>query len=56
MAKKKEKDEAGVKKKPAPKPYAPQYGVIVLCDDEAHQEAVYYALKKENYRCKVVTA
>lgn len=42
-------------KKPAPKPYTPQYGVIVLCESEKHQEKVYNALRKEGHRCKVVT-
>ena len=44
------------KKKPAPKPYTPQYGVIVLCESEAHQEKVYNTLKKKGHKCKVVTA
>ena len=49
-------EAVAVKKKPAPKPYTPQYGVIVLCDNESHQETVYNSLKKEGYKCKVVTA
>jgi len=49
-------ETVAVKKKTAPKPYTPQYGVIVLCDNESHQEEVYNSLKKENYKCKVVTA
>ncbi len=49
-------ETVAVKKKAAPKPYTPQYGVIVLCDGESHQEEVYNFMKKEGYRCKVVTA
>ena len=40
MTEKKEKKPVdAVKKKVPPKPYTPQYGVIVLCDSESHQEA-----------------
>jgi hypothetical protein len=46
---------AGVKRKPAPKPYTPQYGVIILCDDERHQEKIYNLLKKEGHKCRIVT-
>jgi len=34
--------------------YQEQYGVIVICDDEAHQEQVYNALKDEGYDVRVV--
>ena len=34
--------------------YAQQYGVIVMCDDEAHQESVYNFLAEHGYNCKVV--
>lgn len=42
---------------PAPPPdaYVEQYGVIVICDDESHQEEVFNALKDLGYRVKVVT-
>lgn len=52
--KKKNGDVKASVPKPPPKPYTPQYGVIVLCDGEKHQEKVYNALRKEGYRCKVV--
>lgn len=35
--------------------YREQYGVIVICADEAEQERVYEALKDEGYTCRVVT-
>lgn len=35
--------------------YQPKYGVIVLCTDEAHQEAVYNHLKEGGHKCRVVT-
>lgn len=31
-----------------------QYGVIVICDDEAHQEQVYNSLTEQGYKTKVV--
>lgn len=34
--------------------YREQYGVIVLCADEAEQEIVYNDLRSEGYECKVV--
>ena len=34
--------------------YSEQYGVIVMCDDEAHQEEVYNRLTEEGYTCRVV--
>lgn len=34
--------------------YAEQYGVIVMCSDEADQESVYNKLVEEGYTCKVV--
>ena len=35
--------------------YASQYGVIVICKDEGHQEEVYNMLNDKGYDCKVVT-
>lgn len=35
--------------------YKEQYGVIVICDSEAHQEATYNALTMAGMTCKVVT-
>ena len=56
---KKSKEQAlgvqAVKKKPDPKPYTPQYGIIILCDGESHQENVYNILKQEGYKCRIVT-
>lgn len=43
-------------RKTVPKPYQPQYGVIVLCESEKHQEKTYNELRKEGRKCKVVTA
>ncbi len=34
--------------------YQSQYGVIVMCSNEAEQERVYQALRAEGYDCKVV--
>ena len=34
--------------------YKEQYGVIVVCDNEAQQEEVYSKLNGEGYNCKVV--
>ena len=34
--------------------YKEQYAVIVICGDEAEQEAVYNRLAKEGYKLKVV--
>ena len=44
-----------VSRKQVSVPYKPQYGVIVICDTEKHQEEVYGTLKKEGYQCRVVT-
>lgn len=35
--------------------YREQYGVIVLCEDEASQQEVYERLQAEGYECRVVT-
>lgn len=35
--------------------YQEQYGVIVLCDGEAHQKEIFEALKKKGLTLKVVT-
>jgi len=34
--------------------YRQQYGVIVICMDEAEQEAVYERLRSEGFKCKIV--
>ena len=34
--------------------YQEQYGVIILCDDEAHQQTIYEQLSEQGYSCKVV--
>ena len=34
--------------------YKEQYGVIVVCDDEAMQEEIYTTLTAQGYNCKVV--
>ena len=34
--------------------YKEQYGVIVMCADEAEQETVYNTLMDMGYNCKVV--
>ena len=34
--------------------YSEQFGVIVICDDEAHQQAVYDELSAAGHKCKVV--
>lgn len=34
--------------------YREQYGVIVICTDPAHQEAIYNRLKAEGLKLKVV--
>lgn len=35
--------------------YREQYGVIVICDDEANQRAVYERLHGEGFKLRVVT-
>lgn len=34
--------------------YQEQYGVIVICEDESHQQAVYEKLSGAGYSCRVV--
>lgn len=34
--------------------YKEQYAVVVICEDEKQQEAVYHRLKEEGHKCKVV--
>ena len=34
--------------------YKPQYGVIVLCKDEAEQRRRFESLKKRNWKLRVV--
>lgn len=35
--------------------YREQYGVIVMCNDEKHQQTLFNKLKKQGHKCKVVT-
>ena len=35
--------------------YKQQYGVVVLCESEPHQQQVYAALKAQGLKLKVVT-
>lgn len=35
--------------------YKPQYGVVVICQNEQHQQHTYEALKKQGLTLKVVT-
>lgn len=35
--------------------YRQQFGVIVVCDGERHQERVYNQLRARGLKCKVVT-
>lgn len=35
--------------------YKEQYGVIVMCENEKHQQEIYTRLKKEKLTLKVVT-
>lgn len=34
--------------------YREQFGVIVVCKDEAEHMAIYEKLKSQGYKCKVV--
>ena len=34
--------------------YKPQFAVIVICDDERHQAAIYEQLRDNGLKCKVV--
>lgn len=34
--------------------YREQFGVIVICKDEAEHKVVYEQLKAQGYKCKVV--
>lgn len=34
--------------------YKQQYAVIVICNDEKHQEQIYNELKDDGHKCKVV--
>ena len=34
--------------------YKQQFAVVVICDDEKEQEAIYNRLKEEGYKLKVV--
>jgi len=46
--------ESAVNLDPGEDRYKEQYGVIVICDDEQHQEAVYKDLNEAGYTVKVV--
>lgn len=35
--------------------YKPQHGVVVLCENEKHQQSIYETLKKQGLKLKVVT-
>ena len=35
--------------------YKPQYGVVVICEDEAEQQDIYERLLADGYKLKVVT-
>ena len=35
--------------------YREQYGVIIVCDDESHQQTLFNNLKKQGHKCRVVT-
>lgn len=35
--------------------YKEQFGVIVMCENEGHQQEIYEHLKKEGLKLKVVT-
>lgn len=35
--------------------YTEQFGVIVICEDEVHQERIYNELQGQGFNCKVVT-
>lgn len=41
----------GSPERPAPDRYREQYGIIVICEDEAHQREVFETLKR--YGCKL---
>lgn len=47
-------DKAAPNMDPGGGRYKEQYGVIVICESETHQEAVYNELKEAGYTCKVV--
>jgi len=49
-----EEKEGGGEGKEASFNYQEQYGVIVMCESEAHQEEVYETLMGMGYDCKVV--
>ncbi|MEX3690075.1 hypothetical protein AB3X91_03470 [Paraburkholderia sp. BR14263] len=34
--------------------YKPQYGIVVVCRDEAQQQQAYRALNQQGYKLKVV--
>ncbi|MFH1621317.1 MAG: hypothetical protein ABIB04_04515, partial [Patescibacteria group bacterium] len=46
--------EGGGDNPPPEDNYSAQFGVIVICDNENHQEQVYNFLTEQGYACKVV--
>jgi hypothetical protein len=44
----------GAPGKPKGNRYKPQFGIIVLAEDEPAQAALFEALKAQGHRCKVV--
>lgn len=34
--------------------YKPQFGVVIICQDEAEQQTIFEKLSKEGYTLKVV--
>lgn len=40
--------------RPEGKRYKPQFGVIVLAQDETEQKALFVAIKAQGYKCRVV--
>lgn len=49
-----ELDETAGEEEPPKDNYSQQYGVIAMCDSEAHQEEVYNKLAEMGYNVKVV--
>ena len=44
----------GSPERPEPDRYREQYGVIVICENERHQRAVYEDLRPRGWRLRVV--
>lgn len=49
------KEEKEKSDEPEDSRYKEQYGVIVICENEQHQENVYNEMVRAGYNCKVVT-